>query len=515
MNAENMVRCGFTLLSLQPNPQIAMRLARKSFLEYGNIVKASELALFTAPFRTALDYDIPLVLFGENPALEAGDVNRGSPGWDASGIRFSNTLSGAAVEQWLCDGIERRDLIPYTFPSVPELEQWGGRGIFMGYFLNWSGWQNGAFAFKHGMQPINEPYEDIGIYYRHNSLDSNNGVFVNSYLKYLKFGFGHTTEFSSYDIRAGRLTRAEAAALVKKYDGKCHPRFMRDFCAWVGLSEAEFAETAEHWRGNMWRQDKARAIDARKPCLVRLSRPRRRYRRPDRACRYAADRRKASGVKGQTMRYCKRCVYPANHPLGLAFDERGLCTGCLMHEEKDSLDWRERGQKLSAILDKYRDPKGLRHDCIVPVSGGRDSFFIVDLLKNKYGLNPLLVTFNRHYNTRVEIFNLEQLRTRIGLDIVTLTINPERYKKLIRYSLDKRGSIHWPYLAGSTVFPVQMAVRKKIPLIVWGAHQGVDQVGMFSHHDQAEMTRRYRKEHDLMGLEPEDALNGAISQSRT
>ena len=133
------------------------------------------------------------------------------------------------------------------------------------------------------------------------------------------------------------------------------------------------------------------------------------------------------------MRYCKRCVYPANHPLGLAFDERGLCTGCLIHEEKDSPNWREREQKLTAILDEYRDPKGLRHDCIVPVSGGRDSFFIVDLLQNKYGLNPLLVTFNRHYNTRAGIFNLEQLRTRIGLDIVTLTINPDRYKKLIRY----------------------------------------------------------------------------------
>jgi hypothetical protein len=120
LNAENMVRCGFTLLSLQPNPQIATRLARKSFLEHGNIVKASELALFTAPFRTALDYDIPLVLFGENPALEAGDVNRSSPGWDASGIRYSNTLSGAAVEQWLDDDIERRDLIPTLSPLFPN-----------------------------------------------------------------------------------------------------------------------------------------------------------------------------------------------------------------------------------------------------------------------------------------------------------------------------------------------------------------------------------------------------------
>jgi N-acetyl sugar amidotransferase len=203
---------------------------------------------------------------------------------------------------------------------------------------------------------------------------------------------------------------------------------------------------------------------------------------------------------------CRLCVYPAHHPLGLTLDADGVCSGCRVHREKDTLDWNPRREKLRRILDSYRVADASRHDCIIPVTGARDSFFIVDLVKNEFGMNPLLVSFNRHYNTAAGIFNLEQLRSQTGCDMVTLTLNPDVYKRLIRYSVRKIGSVHWPYLAGSTVFPVQTAVRKQIPLIIWGAHQGVDQVGMFSHLDEVEMTRRYRREHDLMGVEPEDAM---------
>ena len=87
-----------------------------------------------------------------------------------------------------------------------------------------------------------------------------------------------------------------------------------------------------------------------------------------------------------------------------------------------------------------------------------------------------------------------------------LTPNPSKIKKITRTSLDLMGSIYWQCLAGSTVFPVKTASRFRIPLIIWGCHQGVDQVGMFSHLDEVEMTRRYRKNHDLMGFEAEDIL---------
>lgn len=207
------------------------------------------------------------------------------------------------------------------------------------------------------------------------------------------------------------------------------------------------------------------------------------------------------------MRICKRCLYPENHPLNITFDDEGICSGCRVHEEKDILDWKERSEKLESILDNYKNKSGNNYDCIIPVSGARDSYFIVHTIKNVYGLNPLLVTYNKHYNTALGVRNLANLRIMFDCDIMTLTVKPESVKKITRATLRKFGSIYWHCIAGQTVYPVQMAVKLKIPLIIWGAHQGIDQVGMFSHLDEVEMTRKYRKEHDLMGYEAEDLID--------
>ncbi len=206
------------------------------------------------------------------------------------------------------------------------------------------------------------------------------------------------------------------------------------------------------------------------------------------------------------MRYCQRCLYPENHPLNITFDEDGICSGCRVHEEKDRLDWRERDDKLGKILESFRNQSGRNYDCVIPVSGARDSYFIVHTVKNVYGLKPLLVTYNKQFNTELGVRNLAYLRTLFGCDIMTMTVSPEIVKKVTRVGLQVVGSMYWHCLAGQTVFPVQIAVRFKIPLIVWGAHQGCDQVGMFSHLDEAEMSRKYRKEHDLMGYEAEDMI---------
>jgi N-acetyl sugar amidotransferase len=207
------------------------------------------------------------------------------------------------------------------------------------------------------------------------------------------------------------------------------------------------------------------------------------------------------------MRFCNRCLYPENHPLNIIFDENGICSGCRIHEEKDILDWSSRGQKLKYILDQYKNQSNKNYDCIIPVSGARDSYFIVHTIKNVYGMNPLLVTYNKHYNTDIGIRNLANLRRHFDCDIMTLTVNPETVKKITRATIRKMGSIYWHCIAGQTVYPVQVAVKFKIPLIIWGAHQGVDQVGMFSHENEVEMTRKYRKEHDLMGFEAEDLIS--------
>ncbi len=205
------------------------------------------------------------------------------------------------------------------------------------------------------------------------------------------------------------------------------------------------------------------------------------------------------------MRYCKRCLYPENHPLNIIIDNEGICSGCKVHEEKFTIDWDKKEKKLKSILENYRNKNGLSYDCIIPV-GSKDSYFIVDTIKNKYGMNPLLVSYNKHYNTHIGNRNLAYLKTIFDCDAMECVVQPQKLKKITKATLEKLGSIYWHILAGQSVFPVQVAVKLKIPLIIWGAHQGLDQVGMFSHNDEVEMTRKYRKEHDLMGIEAEDLI---------
>lgn len=205
-----------------------------------------------------------------------------------------------------------------------------------------------------------------------------------------------------------------------------------------------------------------------------------------------------------TLRVCARCLYDEAHPLHLTFDEEGVCSGCRVHEEKDVLDWSERFSHLRALADDYRSRSRRTYDCIVPVCGARDSHFIVYTVKRVLGLNPLMVSYNKHYNTDLGIRNLANLRMAFDCDLVQNTTSPATAKAVTRASLEAMGSIYWHILAGQTAFSVQIAVRMGIPLIIWGAHQGVDQVGMYSHLDVVEMNRRYRKEHDLMGFEVED-----------
>lgn len=204
---------------------------------------------------------------------------------------------------------------------------------------------------------------------------------------------------------------------------------------------------------------------------------------------------------------CRRCLYTTRHSLGLTIDDEGICSGCRIHEEKDTLDWQARWAKLEALVSPYRVESGRTYDCIVPVTGANDSYFIVHVVKERLGLNPLLVTYNKYFNTPLGIRNLANLRITFNCDVLVQNVNPDSVRKITRTTLRELGSIYWPCLAGQTVFPVQTAVRLGIPLIIWGAHQGVEQVGMFSHEHEVEMTRRYRKDHDLMGREADDLIS--------
>ena len=207
------------------------------------------------------------------------------------------------------------------------------------------------------------------------------------------------------------------------------------------------------------------------------------------------------------IKFCKKCLYSSEHPLGITFNEDGVCSGCLIHEEKEKLDWNLRFKKLLKIVKRYKSKTKKNYDCIVPVTGGQDSYFIVHIVKNILKLNPLLVCNNKYFNTPLGIKNLTNLRIRFDCDILIQNININSVKKITRYTLNEYGNIYWPVIAGQTLFPVNISVKYKIPLIIWGAHQGLEQVGMFSHEHEVEMTRRFREDHDLFGIEAENLLN--------
>jgi len=206
------------------------------------------------------------------------------------------------------------------------------------------------------------------------------------------------------------------------------------------------------------------------------------------------------------MKFCKRCLYPENHALNIIFDNVGVCSGCRVHEEKYEIDWNKKENELAELLSQYKGREGTSYDCVIPVVGTGDDFFIVDLVKNKYGLNPLLVTYNTHFSTKVGVRNLARLITELDCDHMMSTVGPDTIKEISRITLEKFGDMYWHVLAGSQTFPVQVATKLDIPLVIWGVNGWLDQVGMFSHHDRVEMTKKVRKEHALRSVDAEQLI---------
>ena len=133
------------------------------------------------------------------------------------------------------------------------------------------------------------------------------------------------------------------------------------------------------------------------------------------------------------MKYCKRCLYPENHPLGITFDDEGVCSGCRVHEEKDGeIDWDERFKELQRTVEEYRGKSLSGYDCIIPVSGNGDSYFVVHTMKKVLGLNPLLVTYNIQYNTKIGVRNMANLLTKLDCDHLYYTVNPTLAKKVTK-----------------------------------------------------------------------------------
>jgi len=209
------------------------------------------------------------------------------------------------------------------------------------------------------------------------------------------------------------------------------------------------------------------------------------------------------------MQYCARCCYPANARPGIVFDDEGVCSGCRVVESRKDVDWTERERMLRELLEEYKSKqraKGNPYDCIVPVSGGKDSTYQVWLLRTKYGMNPLLVCYNHTFNTPLGLRNLANLIERMDCNLLRFTTAPGSAKRIAQYMIRKVGDVTWHYHAGIMTFPIRAAVQYDIPLMVWGEEGFSELVGMHNQDDMVEFTKKKRQEHDMRGFEPADLL---------
>lgn len=212
-------------------------------------------------------------------------------------------------------------------------------------------------------------------------------------------------------------------------------------------------------------------------------------------------------MKKPNVKYCTNCTYPSSSAVPLDFDEHGVCSGCRTSSEKTVINWDRRRDLFEDLIDEYKSSNNY-YDCIIPVSGGKDSYWQIHKIK-EYGLNPLLVTYHGNNYTETGMQNLINMREVFNVDHIFYTPSIALLKKMNRVAQRLMGDMNWHAHAGIFTYPIRVAVEKNVPLMVWGEHGFMDLGGMHSYKDLVEFTYRYRHEHCLRGYEWHDIIEAS------
>jgi len=166
---------------------------------------------------------------------------------------------------------------------------------------------------------------------------------------------------------------------------------------------------------------------------------------------------------------------------GIKFDEMGICQACQSAEQKIHIDWTEREKQLRELLDHYKSLDN-NYDCIVPISGGKDSTFQLHVITQVYNMHALAVTFSHNWYSETGKKNLENAIEKFDVDHIMFTPNRNLVNKIARQSLFKIGDACWHCHAGVGAFPLQIAVKYRIPLLIWG-ESIAEMSGRATHYD--------------------------------
>ena len=207
------------------------------------------------------------------------------------------------------------------------------------------------------------------------------------------------------------------------------------------------------------------------------------------------------------IQYCKNCLFPETKP-DLFFNNDGICSACIAAEQKDKdIDWKQRETDFYKIISKYKKlPNEQGYDCLIPVSGGKDSTYQAYFMKEICGMNPLCVCFETTAITEIGQANLDNI-SKLGIDLIYFKKNYNAYKSMVIEGFKRVGDEMWPNHIGIFTIPINIAVKFNIPLIIWGENAQMEYGGPLESIHAKNLNRRWLEEFGgLLGNRIQDMI---------
>ena len=242
-NIENLKSLGFDTIEISNNNIVRSKLNKIGLELIGDIAWPEHVSIFTAPIKFALAYQIPLILWGENPQVEYGGPKKSLNNnvLDRNWLEEFGGLMGLRVNDFIENyNFKKEELEIYTYPTKEDLKKFKIKSVFLGYYEKWDSIKNFKIAKKNGMTT----YKNLeNCYFDFEKID-NYQHGIHDYLKYLKFGFGRATDQLSYCIRRNIISRKDAIKKVRQLEGKYPKSYMgkktQDILKRINISMNQF-----------------------------------------------------------------------------------------------------------------------------------------------------------------------------------------------------------------------------------------------------------------------------------
>lgn len=246
-NLENLVRLGVDHIDYQINPNVEKKFMVEALLKYGSTAIPMHLALFNIPLKVALRFDIPLVVWGENSALEygSGAPPDGGLRMDGRWLRQYGVAHGTTARDWVSGTLSEKELTPYFGPSEEALEKAGISAVFLGHFFPWDPETSLRVAREHGFKPSAEGPKTG--FYDYADIDDD-FISIHHYLKWYKFGFTRLFDNLSLEIRNGRMSRERAIDIIRARGEEVPRGDIARFCEFTGMEPSHFYEEIGKFR---------------------------------------------------------------------------------------------------------------------------------------------------------------------------------------------------------------------------------------------------------------------------